>query len=101
MKRHAYFLVILTFWAQLDDVLLPLASASQSTSLASDDEDECLPSKRKDEEELFSVRRQPHAANLITPAGDVVFIPRDVPSDCNVTTLFTPPPLYVFMSLQI
>src|SRR5262249_45738807 len=100
MKRNAFFLVFLTFWAHFDDVLPAPASAFESAPLA-DGDDECLPQQRRRQEEECSAHQKPVFVRLKPQTADVTLVPRGVPSEWNLTTPFTPPPLYVSMSLQI
>jgi hypothetical protein len=100
MKRHAYFLILLTFWAQFDDVLLTPASACQSAPFPSDD-DEYVSSEGPEHQRRPGPRRMPQSVSVKPANANFSFVPRGVPSGWNLTTPFGPPPLYVFMSLQI
>jgi hypothetical protein len=101
MKRNAYLLAFLTFWVQLDDALLTSASTLQSASLPSDDDDECLPLECKEQLEQGSARRPLHPVRVASRAADFPRIRRGLPFEWKLTTPLAPPPLYVFMSLQI
>ena len=98
MTRFAYFLILCLFSAQVDDAWA-VAPVLPSAPL-SDDDDEYLPAKRQVRDEQSSgqepvfVGFKPQTANF--PLGR-----RGLPLEWNLTTPFTPPPLYVFMSLQI
>jgi hypothetical protein len=98
MKRLAYLLIFLTFWAQFDDLLLTPASAFQS---APSDDDEYVSSGGQEQQEWFGPRRQPPSVSVKPQAADFPLVRREVPSEWKLTTPFAPPPLYVFMSLQI
>jgi len=98
MKRCAYLLILLLTWAQIDDVcVVALASPSAPTV---DDDAEYLPAQRRLQDEQSSAQEpvfvspKPQTADLSTRQSGV-------PWEWNLTTPFTPPPLYVFMSLQI
>jgi hypothetical protein len=100
MKRNACILVFLTIWVQFDNALLTLASAFQTPPVQNTD-DEYVVSKGQQQQTWFGARRQPQAVNLRPLAADLFFVGKNVSSECNLTTLYSPPPLYVFMSLQI
>ncbi len=109
-RGSLYFLVFLTLWAQVDGALLPAAFVSQSASPLSNDSDdsnddsidsdeyEFLPSQsvlqKTGSSKLINFSRQPKNAD--GPLGR-----RGVPLDFHRITPFTPPLLYLFMSLQI
>jgi hypothetical protein len=100
MRRTAYVLIVLALWAQFDDALLTLASAFQSASLTIYDDDECLPPTPLTRQEQLG-RRLPQSVRVKPPATNVSLARRSAPSEQSLTTPFTSPPLYVFMSLQI
>ena len=99
MKWLAYLLVLLLISAQAEDAwavtpVLPFAPLS-------DENDEYLPAQRQ-VQGAASSSCQPPAFNGLKPRT-AYFSPvrSGVPSEWNLTTPFGPPPLYVFMSLQI
>jgi hypothetical protein len=97
MKRFASFLILLLLSAQLDDywaIAPPLASATLA-----DDDNEYLPSQRRAREE--SADQKAAFADLQPRLADVPSERRALPFERNPATPFTPPPLYVLMSLQI
>jgi hypothetical protein len=99
MNRHAYLLVLLVIWAQVDDFwAAPLVSPS--APVAVDDDDEYLPSQRRLYEEC-SPRQEPVFAGLKPHTADFPLVRRGVSSEWDLTAPFTPPPLYAFLSLQI
>jgi hypothetical protein len=100
MKRNVYFLIFLSIWAQIDDILLTPASAYQSAPFPGDD-DEYLPLKRQDHQQEFAPGRQPQSESVRFQTADLSFVEKNAPSDWNLTTPFAPASLYVFMSLQI
>ena len=98
MNRHAYVLVLLLISAQVDDFWA--APVLPSASLA-DDDDEYLPSRRRSQEGECSPDQKPVFVGHKPQTADRPLARRGVPSEWNLITPFTPPPLYVFMSLQI
>jgi hypothetical protein len=97
MRQVAYGLVLLTFWAQFDDVLLPLVLATQSAEVATDD-DEYLSCERP---EQCAPRRHVQTDSVKHQAADYSSDQKNLSSERQVTGLFVRSPLYVFMSLQI
>jgi hypothetical protein len=98
MNRIAYLLLLLLIWAQCDDycaaaLLLP------STALA--DDDEYVLSRQRPTEEECSLHPTQESRGLGPQTANFSLLRRDLPSEWNLTTTFTPPSLYVFMSLQI
>jgi hypothetical protein len=99
MKRFAYFLVLLLFSAQVDDAWA-VAPVLPSAPFA-DDNDEYLPAQRRSGEEKSASVQEPMFVGLKSPTADIPIARSGAPSDGNLTAPFTPPPLYLFMSLQI
>jgi hypothetical protein len=99
MNWRASFLVLLLFWALVDDYWAA-APVLPSAPLA-DDDDEYLPSPRRPQEDECSPHHKPVFDGLKPQTADFSLVRRGVPSEWNLTTPFTPPPLYVFTSLQI
>ena len=97
MNRLVYLLILLLISAQVDDFWAP-ASGLPSAPLA--DDDEYVPAKRPPQDELSSSRQKPVFGGLRPRTADCPLVRRGVPSAWKLTTPFTPPPLYVFMSLQ-
>jgi hypothetical protein len=97
MHRLAYFLVLLLISAQVDNFWA--AAVLPSAPLAEDDE--YLPPQQRPQEKECSPHQEPVFVGLKPPTADLPLVRRGVPSEWNRTTLFSPAPLYVFMSLQI
>jgi hypothetical protein len=98
MNRLAYLLILLLISAQVDNSwagVPVLPSAPQA------DDDEYLPSPQRPQQEECSPHQKPVFAGLKPQIADLPLVRRGVPSAWNLTTPFTPPPLYAFMSLQI
>ena len=97
MKPLICLLTLLLALAQFDDCW---AAAPPSDSPAADN-DEYLPAQRRPREQRPSSRHRPApgAATLRQAAPSEVS--GGVPPGPGLTTPFAPPPLYVFMSLQI
>jgi hypothetical protein len=101
MKRHAYFLILLFFSAQVDDgwavaPVLPSAPAP----LPDDDNDEYLPTQRRLRDEQ-TASQEPAFVGHKPESVDFPLARGGVPSEWSLTTPFMSPPLYVFMCLQI
>jgi hypothetical protein len=99
MKRLAYLLVLLLISAQVDDYWA-VAPVSSFAPLA-DDNDEYMPPQRRTQGEEHSSHQKPVFVGLKPEIADFPLARRGVPPERDLTTPFAPPPLYVFMSLQI
>jgi hypothetical protein len=99
MKWLAYLLILLLISAQVEDTWA-VAPVLPPAPLA-DDNDEYLPAQQRPRGELSSFRQKPLFDAVKPRAADFPYVPRRVPSEWNLATPFAPPPLYVFMSLQI
>ena len=99
MNRLAYLLILLLISAQVDDAWA-VALDSSSAPLA-DDDNEYLPSQQRPPEEECSPCQKPVFLGLKPQTADFSLVRRGLPSEWTLTTPFTPPPLCVFMSLQI
>ena len=100
MKRLPCLLILLLISAQVDDSWA-VAPVLPSASLP-DDNEEYLPAQRRLQEQRSSPRQEPVVFDSVRlHHAALSFVPRGVPSERNLTTPFTPPPLYAFMSLQI
>jgi hypothetical protein len=100
MRRITYFLISATLWAQFDDVLLAPASAILSAPLASDDDDYVSSVGQEERSWLASMGQRQSVG--VTPQGVCLFhVGTYLRSECKLATPFAPPPIYVFMSLQI
>jgi hypothetical protein len=97
MKRLPYFLVFLLISAQVDDAWA-VASDLPSAPVA-DDNDEYLPAQRGFRDEQSS-GQETAFVGIERRSADCSFVGR-ARFEWNLTTPFTPRPLYVFMSLQI
>src|SRR5262249_42313410 len=100
MKRNAYFLVLLTFWAQFDDALMPPSAAVQSAPVPGDD-DEYVPSGSEQQHRSLSPHRQGKAVGVQSRGADGFLVARGTYCPGDRATALLPRPLYVFMSLQI
>ena len=100
MSRLAYFLILLLLSAQVDDAWA-VAPVLPSSPVDDDDDDEYLPSQRRRLEEESVPDKKPAFDGLKTQTADFPVVRRGVSSEWTLTTPFTLPPLYVFMSLQI
>src|SRR5262249_51124323 len=98
MNRLTYFLVLLLILAQVDDYW---AAAPVLPSVPLADDDEYLPAQKRPQNEERSLHQKPVFVGLKTRTAEISLARRGVPSKWNLTTPFTFPPLYVFMSLQI
>jgi hypothetical protein len=98
MKRLAYLLILALLSAQVDDVW-PIAPLSSADPLA-DDNDEYLPAPRRVRDEPTS-GQEPVFVGLAPQTAYTPPARRGVVVEWNLITPFAPPPLYVFMSLQI
>jgi hypothetical protein len=98
MKKFACLLILLTVWGRVDDYLA-VAPVLPSAPLADDDDEFLLAQCRSradqssDQEPVFAgpKRRTAHSSSLRS----------GLPAERDLTKPFTPPPLYLFMSLQI
>jgi hypothetical protein len=98
MKRFAYLLTLLLLSAQADDALAAVCNLPPDP--LADVNDEYLPSQWRAREERPTPDQAPAVAEPRSRAADVPPVRKGVPSGWNRITPFTPPPLYVFMSLQ-
>jgi hypothetical protein len=99
VKWFAYLLILLMISAQVGDVWA--VDPDMPSAPVADDNDEYLPAKRQRREEESASDQGPMFVGLKSPTADFPLVRRGVPFDRNLTTPFTPPPLYVLMSLQI
>jgi hypothetical protein len=100
MKGFAYFLIFLLVEGLVDDAVA-LTLVSPSVSLVDDDDNEYLASRKRPEEKASRFDKEPAFVGLKPQTADFTLDQRNGPSEWNLTTPFTPPPLYLFMSLQI
>jgi hypothetical protein len=98
MKKFASLLILLTLWGLVDDYLAP-APVLPSAPLA-DEDDEYLPTQRRLRAEQSS-GKEPVFVRPKRRTADLSPLRSGLPSECDLTKPFTPPPLYLFMSLQI
>jgi hypothetical protein len=99
MKRLPYLLILLLLSSGVDDAWAA-APDSPSVQLA-DDNDEYMPAQRRPRGEQPSPRQEPACGGLKPQTADFSVARRGVPPERDLTTPLAPPPLYVFMSLQI
>jgi hypothetical protein len=97
MKQLAYLGALLLISAQIDDTWA-ITPVSPSSPLA---EEEFLPSHPRSQVEESSPHQKPIVVGFESPTVDFPFVRWGVPAGCSLTTPLAPPPLYVFMSLQI
>jgi hypothetical protein len=100
MTRFGYLLILLLLWGQVDDSFA-IALSVPSAPVTDDDDDDYLPSQRPQQEEESSDHTKPAFVSLESPTVDISLVRRGLPFERNLIAPFTPPPLYVFMSLQI
>ena len=97
MNRLVYVLVFLLISAQVDNYwaapVLPTAPLTE--------DDEYVPPQQCPQKDECSPHQKPDFVGLKPQPADLLLVRRDVPSAWNLTALFTPPPRYLFMSLQI
>ena len=98
MNRLAYLLILLLISALVDD-FWAAAPVLPSAPLA--DDDEYLPPQQQPQRERSASCQKPAFVGLQPQTTDFSLVRRGLPSEWNLTTPFTPPPLYVFTSLQI
>ena len=98
MKRLAHFLILLLLLAQVDDAWA-VAPVSPSAPIT-DDDDEYLPAQWRLRDEQSS-GQEPAFVGVKPQTADFPLVRRGVPLQWNLSTPFAPPPLYLFMSLQI
>jgi hypothetical protein len=98
MKRFTYLLTLLLLSAQVDDALAAVCNLPPDP--LADVDDEYLPSQRRTREEQPVPDQAPVAVEPQSRTADFLPLRKGVPSGWNRITPFTPPPLYVFMSLQ-
>ena len=99
MNRLAYLLILLLISALVDD-FWAAAPVLPSAPLAEDD-DEYLPSQRRPQEGECPPHQKPAFVGLQPRTAAFPLVRRGVPSERNLTTPFTSPPLDVLTSLQI
>jgi hypothetical protein len=85
--------------AQVDDAWAA-APVLPSAPLSGDD-DEYLPAQRRPQEQLASSHQEPVFKAVTPHTAGFSFGSGGVLPERNLTPPFAPPPLYVFMSLQI
>jgi hypothetical protein len=98
MNRLAYLLLLLLVSAQVDDYWVGVPTLPSAPRA---DDDEYLPSPQRSQEEDCSPQQKLTFAGLKPQTVDLPLVRRGVPSEQNPATPFAPPPLYVFMSLQL
>jgi hypothetical protein len=100
MTRFAYLLILALLSAQVDDTwaVAPLSSAAAPLP---DDNDEYLPAPRRLRDEQTSGQEPVFAGLELQTADTPPARRRGVPVEWDLTAPFTPPPLCVFMSLQL
>jgi hypothetical protein len=98
MKRFAYLLILLVLSAQVDDAWA-VAPDLPSAPFA-DDNDEFLPAQRWVRDEMYSAP-QSVLSTIKLHIASFPLVRRGISFEWALTTPFTPPALYAFMSLQI
>jgi hypothetical protein len=99
LRHVAYLCLALIAFNFVDDYLL-LAPGSLTSPLANDEDEYLTPTLRQDCQRSSS-REEPVFDALKPRAGELCFSPGHCPPESSVAARFAPPPLYVFMSLQI
>ena len=99
MKLMSWLLVPLLIAAQVDDAWAAVVYAP-SVRLT-DDNDEYIAAPRNEERERSAPGRRPLFARVAPTSGDFSFVRLCVPCERHAPAPLGPPPLYVFMSLQI
>src|SRR5262249_5751747 len=99
MKPLSYLLIFLLLSTEVDGLWAlvphPLQTAPET------DDNELLPSPRRQEPSRSSLRQKPVRPGLTPPTGDACFSGfRKGPPEAPNPGGFGPSPLYVFMSLQ-
>jgi hypothetical protein len=102
MKRLACFLILLLITDQVDDACA-LAADSPGTPLAADDDhdDDYLPAQRQSALEQPPSGQQPAFLGRNRHLATLSCRRAGLPPGWDLTAPFTPPPLYVLVSLQI
>jgi hypothetical protein len=98
MNRLACFLIFLLSSAQIDNYW---AAAPVLPSAALADDDDYVPPQQRPRQEEHSSHQKLVFVGLKPQTADLPLVRSGVPSEWNLTAPFTPPPLYVFTSLQI
>jgi hypothetical protein len=98
MKLYAYLLIFLVMSAQVDDFWAGDPTLPTSAPPVADN-DEYLPAQRRPEEEESFCHQRPIFESVMPHLATI--LPTNVQARWNLTTPFTPPPLYAFMSMQI
>jgi hypothetical protein len=100
MKRFAYLLILLLLSAQVDDYWAA-DPALPSSAAPTADNDEYLPAQRRPQDQRSSSCQRPVPDAVTLHPAALSRVPRGVSPERDLTTPFTPPPLYALMSLQI
>jgi hypothetical protein len=98
MKRHVYLLVVFLIWTQVDDFLAPPIALSSALLV---DDDEYLPLAKRQHKEECSRDLKSVPIGLRPKTSGLARIRKGASSAWSLITHFSPPPLYIFMSLQI
>jgi hypothetical protein len=101
MRRFAYLLILPLLAAQVDDALAAALVLPSAPLADEEDDDACLPSQRRPQEEEPHPGKRPAFVRLQPRTAAPPLARRGGQPESNLTTPFGPPPLYVFMSLQI
>jgi hypothetical protein len=102
MKRLACFLILLLITDQVDDACA-LAADAPGTPLAADDDydDDYLPAQRQSAPEQRPAGQPPAFLGRSRHAATPSCRRTGLPPGWDRTAPFTPPPLYLLVSLQI
>jgi hypothetical protein len=99
IRPIAYLCVALLTFNLVDDYLFP-APASLTSPFADEDNEYLSPTLGQGCQRS-SPRQEPVLAALKPRGHELSFAPGHCPPQFDVTARFAPPPLYIFMSLQI
>src|SRR5262249_48942647 len=99
MKRIAYLLILLLLPAQVDNAwtTAPVAFPPPLAEV----NDEYLPTQQRSRDDDSVVRQRLALVDVKSHTADFAPVGSGLPSGWTLTTPFTPPPLYVLMSLQL
>jgi hypothetical protein len=101
MRRFA-FLIVLLLWGQVDDGLAVTFAVSPACPAYDDDGDDEYPEAQQGpQKEDSRPDKKPALFSLQPQTTDSSPGQRSLLSERSLTAPFSPPPLYLFMSLQI
>jgi hypothetical protein len=101
MKRITYLLVLLPIWHQVDDTWVVAAEFFAASQAGIEDNEEYLPSERDQRAEECASHQKRRGVGANPSPADSPLTRTDFLSNRRPIAPYAPPPLYVFMSLQI